>query len=90
MDLWTEDEMFELAKRVHPPELSSPRALEKICLGVIVKKWKTWTDLNEQLKINPFDKIGKRSFFYKISFDAFPPLKKEYYIIFIFSASIEK
>jgi len=67
MDLWTEEELFELAKRLHPPRSRSPRSLKDLCLDFTIKKWKTWTDINEQLKINPFDKMGERGFFYKIS-----------------------
>jgi len=67
MDLWTEDDMYALAKRVHAHKRPSPLSLKALCLDFTIKKWKMWSDLNKQLGINPFNIIRKyfiRNFLY--------------------------
>jgi len=57
MDSWTEEELYELAKRVHADKRPSPPALKVLCMDFTINKWKTWTDLNEELGINAFTKL---------------------------------
>jgi len=84
MVLWTEDELYELAKRVHPPRRPSPPALKAICVDFTINKWKTWTDLGDSLGINPFDKIRKHTPHFYIGNQV------TYSQIYIFSIPVEK
>jgi len=52
-----EDEMYELATRVQT-KCCSPPTLKLLCLDFTIKKWKSYTDLNEKLKINAFENMG--------------------------------
>jgi len=59
MDLWTDDELYELAKRVNPPLRPSPPTLKVLCMDYTTNKWKYWIDLNKKLKTNTFEKMCK-------------------------------
>jgi len=59
MATWTEDELFELAKRVHAEKPSSPPTLKTICMDFTIDMWQSWTDIDEHLEINPFEKMCK-------------------------------
>jgi len=62
MDLWNEDEMYELAKRVHAHQRPSPPALKVLCMDFTINRWKSYVDFNKKLKLQPFDKIGEPRF----------------------------
>jgi len=62
-DLWTDDELYELAKMFHPSRQFSPPTLKIICMDFTVKHFETWTDFNKKLGINLFDKICKFKYF---------------------------
>jgi len=64
MDLWTEKEIYNFAKKLHPPkQLPSPPTLKALCMDFTINRWEYWTDVNEELGINAFDKMGKLSIF---------------------------
>jgi len=59
MNLLTKAELYELAKRVHPPERRSPPTLKVLCMDFTIKRWQSYIDLHEKFGINAFDTIGE-------------------------------
>jgi len=62
MDLIMENELYELAEKVHSSKRSPPN-LKALCLDLVVQNHETWIALNKQLEINVFEKMGKQELF---------------------------
>jgi len=56
----TEDEMYELAKRVHPPERSSPPTLKVLCMDFTINHYFIYVDLNEEHTFNALENMCKK------------------------------